>query len=580
MRVETTAKVSANRKSVRITTTDTYTGALVVLDAVHMPTGCATWPAFWSNGPNWPVGGEIDIVEGVNTNSDNQATIHTSHGCTIPSSNPSTLGITGTVVGGTNCAAAETGNAGCGMVATQSNTYGVGFNNNGGGVYAMQWVDSGISVWFFPRSSIPSDLSSGAPVPDGWGTPMAHWPSSGCDPSTFFSKHSAIFDTTLCGDWAGNVWESGGCAASTGVSTCQQYVQDNGSAFNDAYWEVERAAKLLREVAVSKTIVDVETVEDTIVFSSVSHTEFATALKGRTVEDAQRYGKVFYLTLSGEGRHPVMHFGMTGMLQVKGQLATYYRETPRKASVDWPPRFMKFILHLKGPTDAETTQVAFLDARRLGRIRLCASPLTEPPISALGFDPILGMPSAHDFKKGVRKRSCPVKALLLDQSFSAGVGNWVADEILYHARVHPEERCNALSDEQLAALFKQTSEVCRIAVSVNADDSKFPDDWLFKHRWGKGKKEKHTLKLSDGEPATIKWITVGGRTSAYVAELQKLQRGGAKSWSASNMPEDEADESDLTPLSGDEEEKVVKKVTRKRKRKSDSEERPRVIVQY
>lgn len=87
----------------------------------------------------------------------------------------------------------------------------------------------------------------------------------------------------------------------------------------------------------------------------------------------------------------------------------------------------QFILHLKGSsTDAEITQVAFLDARRLGRIRLCASPLTEPPISALGFDPILGMPSADDFKKGVRKRSCPVKALLLDQSFSAGVGNWVA----------------------------------------------------------------------------------------------------------------------------------------------------------
>lgn len=86
----------------------------------------------------------------------------------------------------------------------------------------------------------------------------------------------------------------------------------------------------------------------------------------------------------------------------------------------------QFILHLKGTTDAETMQVAFLDARRLGRIRLCASPLTEPPISALGFDPILGMPSADDFKKAVRKRSCPVKALLLDQSFSAGVGNWVA----------------------------------------------------------------------------------------------------------------------------------------------------------
>ncbi|KAI0638976.1 AtMMH-1 [Trametes polyzona] len=333
--------------------------------------------------------------------------------------------------------------------------------------------------------------------------------------------------------------------------------------------EVERAVKLLREVAVSKTIVDVETVEDTIVFSGVSHQEFAAELKGRKVEDAQRYGKVFFLVLDGEGRHPVMHFGMTGMLQVKGQLATYYRETPRKASTDWPPRFMKFILHLKDTSspDSEGTQVAFLDARRLGRVRLVASPLTEPPISTLGFDPLLGMPDLDDFRQNVRKRSCPIKALLLDQTFSAGVGNWVADEILYHARVHPEERCNVLTDEQLDALYKQTAEVCRVAVSVNADDSKFPEDWLFKHRWGKGKKEKHTLKLPDGRPATIKWITVGGRTSAYVAELQKLRRGAT----SSPQGEAEGEESDLTPLSDDDK---VEKVARKLKRKLETEDSP------
>ncbi|KAI0367522.1 AtMMH-1 [Pilatotrama ljubarskyi] len=330
--------------------------------------------------------------------------------------------------------------------------------------------------------------------------------------------------------------------------------------------EVERAAKLLRSVAMNKKIIEVEAKEDTIVFSGTSHEEFAAELKGRTVKDARRYGKVFYMLLDGDGRHPVMHFGMTGMLQVKGQLATYYRETPRKASADWPPRFVKFILHLKGDTDEEVTQVAFLDARRLGRVRLCKSPLTEPPISALGFDPILGMPDLDDFKKSVRKRACPIKALLLDQSFSAGVGNWVADEILYHARVHPEERCNVLTDEQLEALHKQTSDVCRFAVSVNADDSKFPEHWLFKHRWGKGKKEKHTLKLPDGKPATIKWITVGGRTSAYVAELQKLQRGATAGPTQDATEGEEADESDLTPLSGDDDEKV-EKGTRKLKRK-------------
>jgi formamidopyrimidine-DNA glycosylase len=90
----------------------------------------------------------------------------------------------------------------------------------------------------------------------------------------------------------------------------------------------------------------------------------------------------------------------------------------------------KFILHV-GPASSDNegvTEVAFLDARRLGRIRLCMTPLAEPPISKMGFDPILSMPDLTDFSKGVLKRTCPIKALLLDQSFSAGVGNWVAGE--------------------------------------------------------------------------------------------------------------------------------------------------------
>jgi len=182
---------------------------------------------------------------------------------------------------------------------------------------------------------------------------------------------------------------------------------------------------------------------------------------------------------------------------------------------------MKFILHLSGETDV-VAQLAFLDPRRLGRIRLCASPMTEPPISTLGFDPILTMPSLDEFKPMVTKRRCPIKALLLDQTFSAGIGNWVADEVLYHARIHPEQCCDTLMADQLSELHMQIQHVCKTAVGAHADDSRFPSEWLFKHRWGKGKKEKHTLKLPSGEPATIKWITVGGRTSAYVTELQKL----------------------------------------------------------
>ena len=124
-----------------------------------------------------------------------------------------------------------------------------------------------------------------------------------------------------------------------------------------------------------------------------------------------------------------------------------------------------------------------MDARRLGRIRLCNDPLREPPISELGFDPILSMPTLEDFSAKVLKRSCPIKALLLDQSFSAGVGNWVADEVLYHSRIHPEQRCNTLEEDQIKALHSSVGYVCETAVKVDAEASKFPDDWLFKHRW-------------------------------------------------------------------------------------------------
>jgi hypothetical protein len=134
MRVETTPQVANARQSIRITTQSQINGGLVIMDAVHMPTGCGTWPAFWSNGPNWPAGGEIDIVEGVNNYTDNQATIHTNPGCSLPDLN--TPNITGNVVGGTNCAAAQTGNQGCGVRASGNNSFGTGFNDNGGGVYA------------------------------------------------------------------------------------------------------------------------------------------------------------------------------------------------------------------------------------------------------------------------------------------------------------------------------------------------------------------------------------------------------------------------------------------------------------
>ena len=94
--------------------------------------------SFRSSGPNWPAGGEIDIIEGVNDYTNNQATLHTNPGCTMSSTNSATLGISGSALGGTDCSASNTGNAGCGIRANTNNSFGAGFNANGGGVYASK----------------------------------------------------------------------------------------------------------------------------------------------------------------------------------------------------------------------------------------------------------------------------------------------------------------------------------------------------------------------------------------------------------------------------------------------------------
>ncbi|KAH7929366.1 AtMMH-1 [Leucogyrophana mollusca] len=325
--------------------------------------------------------------------------------------------------------------------------------------------------------------------------------------------------------------------------------------------EVERAAALVKLVGKGKSIRHVDTAEDTIVYSGVSHEEFAREITGRTVKDAARYGKCFFIELAGVGRMPVLHFGMTGMVEVRGQPRPQYRKKTEESSETWPPRFMKFVLHLHDEESDTVTELAFSDARRLGRIRLVTSPLTESPIADLGFDPILCMPPLGDFKKSVLKRSCPIKALLLDQSFSAGVGNYLADEILCQARIHPEQRCNTLDGEQVAALHHQVADVCRIAVEANADDDKYPEHWLFQHRWVKSTLSARLLHPT-GEPATIKWITVGGRTSAYVVQLQHLP---SKQAPVSHTSQDD-EESDLTPLSSSDD----LPVKRGRKRKVDT----------
>ena len=134
------------------------------------------------------------------------------------------------------------------------------------------------------------------------------------------------------------------------------------------------------------------------------------------------------------------------------------------------------------------------------------------------------MPTLEEISLPLLKRKAPIKAVLLNQNGPlCGIGNWLVDEILFQAAIHPAQRSNTLTTSQLLALHTQIRTVINTAVSANADHTLFPKTWLFMHRWGKGRRaEPKTFQLPDGTMATVVHQTVGGRTSAIVETVQKL----------------------------------------------------------
>lgn len=271
--------------------------------------------------------------------------------------------------------------------------------------------------------------------------------------------------------------------------------------------EVEFGRKEAASVAQGRRIEAVTCAEDEIVFAGVRAEVVQETLRGRRVQATHRRGKYIWFELDARP-WPLFHFGMTGAFRIRGRDPLQLEASPKVPDRSWPPRFTK--IHM---TFEDGGELVMTNARRLGRIRLLEDPLNEPPICKLGFDPYLQMPSAEDFVQSVLRRKVTLKGLLLDQSFAAGVGNWIADEVLYQARIDPRRRGADLSEAEARRVHGRLQSIVNTAVKVDADKTRFPKAWLFHSRWGK--KAGATV---DGHP--IEHITVAGRTTAWVPALQ------------------------------------------------------------
>ncbi|KAL2273866.1 hypothetical protein FJTKL_04045 [Diaporthe vaccinii] len=198
----------------------------------------------------------------------------------------------------------------------------------------------------------------------------------------------------------------------------------------------------------------------------------------------------------------------------------YYKKMDPEEQEQWPPKYSKFQLETEG---SSPIRIAFTDPRRFGRVRLVDCPGDQirktSPLAENGPDPVVDKDvfTEQYLRDKMRKKHVPLKAFILDQAIISGIGNWVADESLYQARLHPEQYCDDFSDDEIKRLHDSITDVCQTACDLLADSDQFPDHWLFNHRWGKGKKT--SSALPNGEK--LAFITVGGRTSCYAPSLQK-----------------------------------------------------------
>lgn len=189
-------------------------------------------------------------------------------------------------------------------------------------------------------------------------------------------------------------------------------------------------------------------------------TELARALEGQQLVGTDRRGKHLFATTSGPATL-VLHFGMTGVLTVD--------DAPSPAPHE------RLTLELD-----DGGAVHVVDPRRLGFVTVVEDVPTYCREHELGPD-ALGLGPA-DLRRLVREYRGGVKALLMDQSRLAGIGNIYSDEICFQARIDPRRKAPGLDENEVRRLHRQMLRVLREAADRDADPNRFPEGWLLRHR--------------------------------------------------------------------------------------------------
>lgn len=276
--------------------------------------------------------------------------------------------------------------------------------------------------------------------------------------------------------------------------------------------EVETVCRIMRRVLKGHKISEAEIPHDEIVLSGLTPKDIEKAVLGRTVKDVGRKGKFWWIEFEEPGPVLCGHLGMAGWIREMGVESGRLREHGKKPLDDEEgrPRFLKLLL-----TGAHGKRIAFTDGRRLGRLWLADKVVDDPRIAQLGPDAYNELPSVKELGALFGKRSAPIKAALLDQGMISGIGNYLADEVLYQSRIAPKRPAKSLKPKEIEHLREAILNVLQTVIDAEANFEKLPKDWLVHVRWD-GKRG-----VADIGGEKIIRESVGSRTTAWVPSKQR-----------------------------------------------------------
>lgn len=184
-------------------------------------------------------------------------------------------------------------------------------------------------------------------------------------------------------------------------------------------------------------------------------------LVGASITDVRRRAKVLIIELSS-GWSLVIHLKMTGQLVFRGE-QVFGAGHPTKSLVgELPDKSTRVVLDF---TDG--SKLFFNDQRKFGWMRLI--PTLEVPeidfMKKVGPEPLDDDFTVDKFiDRLLTRKNSPIKAVLLDQSVLAGVGNIYADESLFAAKIHPATPVSAVSRTKLVALYKDLRDILNLSI--------------------------------------------------------------------------------------------------------------------